>query len=500
MTFWLPSVALVAFLFVIFVIRRQGLFRPSSRVISSGVLAFLMWQALVYLRSGYTLVDAAAPTNQKILVILLLIFATNTVVLLLKQALFEILVQRYSINFQTFLFDLMSWVLIIVISLGGAGYLFDFDLTGFLVTSTVVSAIIGLSLQEVLSNLFVGIILQFETPFTVGDWVEVGGQTGRVVAQGWRTTSILTNDNHYVIFTNLTVANERIINYSRPDPVQRHEMFVGIDDNYPPLQVKKVVLEALLNSPNVVQNPPPVVQVNEFGDSEMIYKVRFWIDDYGQRDPIADEVHTRVWYALRRSNIPHSTPERNMNITMMPPFAESKQAAQRENFNVLQAMPFASQLNQTQLQRLFDISEEKIYTDGEFLVRQGDQGDSLFMIKSGVVGIFIKTDTNPHLRVDERVSGEFFGEMSLLTGDPRTASCVAEGDVQVLTISKDAFADVLTSDPVILRLFLDALDQHQLNMAKKRAQNEAELKETLAANRSALLGRITKFLGLSSTN
>ena len=90
------------------------------------------------------------------------------------------------------------------------------DLTGLLLTSTIATAVIGLSLQEILGNLFTGVILQIEAPFSVDDWVEVAGEEGKVVKQSWRTVAILTRMNNYVIFTNSHMANERIVNFSRP--------------------------------------------------------------------------------------------------------------------------------------------------------------------------------------------------------------------------------------------------------------------------------------------
>ena len=123
--------------------------------------------------------------------------------------------------------------------------LFNVNLTALVVTSTVVSAVIGLSLQDTLGSMIAGISLQMDRPFTVGDWANINGREGQVVRMNWRTITLRTLDNHHIVISNTNTAQQDIINYSQPTVVQRLHETIGLPYSVAPGEVKRVLNEVL---------------------------------------------------------------------------------------------------------------------------------------------------------------------------------------------------------------------------------------------------------------
>ncbi len=129
--------------------------------------------------------------------------------------------------------------------------------TALIATSTVLSAVIGLAMQDLLANIFAGVALQIGKPFRIGDWVTAYNQTGTVVSTSWRATRIKTRDNHLIEIPNANIAKAEIYNYSVPTPLQRRHVEVGVVYAAPPNKVKKVLKEAALAARGVLKEPEP---------------------------------------------------------------------------------------------------------------------------------------------------------------------------------------------------------------------------------------------------
>ncbi|MGB0387118.1 MAG: cyclic nucleotide-binding domain-containing protein [Ardenticatenaceae bacterium] len=480
---------------------RFGRIGFNRQVVVPSILALLAFQILYILQGSIVLPGPSQPISIQVMAIVAVVLAFNSVLQLVKWLVVEFFVTRRKIKLPRFLIDFMGWLAIAMVSLAIVRQVFQVELTGLLVTSTLATAIIGLSLQEILGNLFAGVILQIESPFAADDWVEVAGQEGRVIHQNWRTLSILTRMNHHVIFPNNSIAKQKIVNYSRPTAQQRQEVFIGVGYQHAPGEVKQVLLNALTGLKGVLAEPQPKAYLIEYAESAIQYRVTYWIADYAAKVNIEDAVMSRFWYTLQRAGMGLPRPTSEMNVRMMA--QDHAERAAGEVLGVikgfLRSLPLLEELNNAQIKRLAAGAQLHQYTTDEALVRQGEEGDSLFIIKSGHTGIYIKDQNGGkgQLRVDERTAGEFFGEMSLLTGEPRSASVIAEAETEVITIGKKDFVEILTADPMILELLLNALEKRRQNMQTKQAAADARSRQHTTNERSALLQKIVQFLGIS---
>jgi len=396
--------------------------------------------------------------------------------------------------------DLFNFVALTIIALTVLNRVFRVDLSAFLVTSTVVSAVIGLSLQDMLGNIIAGLALQIERPFAVGDWVHVGGQEGQVVQMNWRTLTLRTRDNHNIFLPNANAARQDIVNYSRPSPLQRLHTQVGVAYRHPPGLVKEVLAHAATGVEGVSAEPAPEVIVTGYGDFAIQYDLRFYITDYARVEQIRDAVLTRAWYELRRAEMTIPFPIRDVTVRTLPEDYEARAQEQlrREVFAVLRPLPLFSPLSDAQIEQLVRGAALQQYTTGEALVQQGEAGDSLFVVRSGKVRVDLRSENGQITTVAELGSGEFFGEMSLLTGEPRTASVVAETETEVVEVDKPDLAAVIESDASILEALTLALETRMRAGAERIATSTGSLKERPLPQHAALVARIRRFFGVKS--
>lgn len=144
---------------------------------------------------------------------------------------------------------------------------------------------VGFAAQETLSNIIAGFLIFIDKPFTVDDWVKVGGQYGRVSKITMRSTRIRTNNNTYVVIPNRTIINEILVNHTKHGQT-RVDIPVGIAyKEYIPA-ARDVLLRAVSGLQGTAATPPPEVVVTELGGSSVNLEVRVWIDDAASEDPV----------------------------------------------------------------------------------------------------------------------------------------------------------------------------------------------------------------------
>jgi len=116
---------------------------------------------------------------------------------------------------------------------------------------------------------------------------------------------------------------------------------------------------------------------------------------------------------------------------------------------ILKRISLFSDLSDSELERVFRLMEEKSYSRGEIILNQEDEGDSLFVIIKGRVKIFLMAEDGREVILSIMKPGDFFGEMSLLDGKPRSASASALEPSELLVLKRDGFVSVVTVSPSI---------------------------------------------------
>jgi CRP-like cAMP-binding protein len=231
------------------------------------------------------------------------------------------------------------------------------------------------------------------------------------------------------------------------------------------------------------------VILGAFDASAITYRVRFWIEDYERDEAARDQVRTAIYYAFARHGIEIPWP---IQVQYERASTEPDAAARgQERAGLLAGVDLFATLSEDLKCEVAAATVSKMYGDGEAIVRQGDPGHSMFVVGSGRALVVIEPDGREVATIER---GGYFGEMSLLTGEPRTATVLAKGDTFVIEVDAQLFRALGATSP-------QAVEQVALAAATRRAELD-ELHANAAGSAApdapaSFLDRMRRFLRLA---
>jgi small-conductance mechanosensitive channel len=366
----------------------------------------------------------------------------------------------------------------------------EVDLGALFTTSAIFGVIIGLALQDTLGNFFAGISLHADRPFQVGDVIVVGPQkhTGVIESITWRAIKIRTFQNHIVLVSNSNAAKEAIEVCPREN-LNARLVFFGTLYTDSPAKTIHVVREAVRDAENVSEKVTPIVRIRNLGESSIEWEIKYWLEDYARYNDTDALVRQRVWYALRRSGLTFAFPTRTLHLerkAVERPVTAEEQIADR-----LSAIDVFSPLSTEELRQLSTATVGHVFAPGETLIRAGDEGSSMFVVNSGKVKVQVVDPSGPRT-VAVLTEGNFFGEMALFTGEPRTANVVAVEETEVLEIGHAAMKHLFETNPSLAESISWTIAERQAALAAGSVQAaQASIQES-----AGVLASIKRFFGL----
>jgi CRP-like cAMP-binding protein len=257
-----------------------------------------------------------------------------------------------------------------------------------------------------------------------------------------------------------------------------------------PAKTIHVIREAVREADNVSEKVAPIVRIRSFGDSGVDYEVKYWLDDYAKYNDTDALVRQRIWYAFRRAGLNFAFPTRTLHVER-----RASRTARDSNGDAiaerLSAVDLFAPLSVDETTMLAQAAVSHVFAPGETVIRAGDPGSSMFVVHKGRVRVQVNDNGRPRT-VATLNEGDFFGEMALFTGEPRTANILAVEETEVLEIGHAAMKRVFDTNP-------DLVESLSFIMAERRQglASHADSATTTPNSSAGILSAIKRFFGLS---
>jgi CRP-like cAMP-binding protein len=335
--------------------------------------------------------------------------------------------------------------------------------------------------------------LQAGKAFAPGDWVRTNNFVGRVQGISWRSTAVMTRANERLEIPNSMIAKDVVVNYSNGTVAD--EVTIGLSYDAPPNYVREVIAETLRGVPGILESPAPSIYTWDYADFSIRYRVKYWMADYAEAEQVHDTVSTALWYALRRNSIEIPYPIRRLLDGHEPGLSPRAEAFEREIITELRRVDFLHDLRDAELQLLLQGVTLLKFGAGETIVREGAVGDSLYIIRSGEVEVVARAKGAQEIHIRNLERPAFFGEMALMTGEPRNATVRAHTDAELLQLSREGFTELFKSHPASASKMGEII---AFRMSERREFLEAaKLRDNSRSHAGWLLEKISAVFNLS---
>ena len=377
-------------------------------------------------------------------------------------------------------------------------FVYEKPITAIAATSGVVAFILGYSAQSTLGEVFAGISLNLARPFSRGDNVVIDDIWGTIDDVNWRSVTIRTLNGEMLTIPNSRVASNNILNRDQPVRSLRRTLNIEVDYDASPDVVRRLLIEAMKESRHVVESPPPGVVFLGYGDLGMRYDARFWLASFADWWRAGDEVGAAIWHAFRRAGIRFAFRRRDIFTAHDPDYAGIPPAAAPEPdlFALFRALAIFERVTDEDIEALVAGAARRTFGWPERIIEEGAAGDSMYLIVEGAVEVTVKQPDGTRLEVAELGPGEAIGIMSLLTGEPRSATVRAQQDVVVYEIAAPALQRVFDRHPETVELIAERVAEIQIENERKAAEYEASRQQEAARKTrliADLVGRIKAF-------
>jgi small-conductance mechanosensitive channel len=341
--------------------------------------------------------------------------------------------------------DIVVGVVYLSVGLSVLAFVFSIPIGTLVATSGVVAIILGLALQNTLSDVFSGIALTLGRPYIIGDWIVLSdGIEGRVVESNWRATHVLTGSNNVVVLPNSFLARLGLTNVSRPDGTHLLTLTVRIAPTRMPSVVVEVMHSVLLSCSSIVSEPPPTVALKGLDAVALAVELQFRVASPAKRTQARNEVLDLVYRHCKSAGLLLAMPPESVVAMTDLPTEETARPPRVEPIELIEAIPIFATLTHDEKLALAEATSTREFGRGEVIVRQGDVLPTLMMIRAGVVVMRCDGEETGRL-----APGDFFGETGLLAGMGEACTLETLTRVTAYEIDQQAFAPLLVNRPTM---------------------------------------------------
>lgn len=364
-----------------------------------------------------------------------------------------------------------------------------FDFSSLILIAGSLGVGIGFGLQNVANDIISGLSLLLDHKLKVGDFVEFDDISGNITGIFTRSTVIHTIYDQDVIVPNSYLTACKLTNWTLGNTGVWIAIQVPVSESSDPLIVTEVLLNCAALEPGVASLPKPQVLFKGIQKDAYNFELRVWTSALGQYYLLESSLYYAVEYHLRQANI--RLPSEGIRLEQKEPFwivadrdswqkAQQRQQATQPSWvesqtglylhDYLRQVPYFEHFNAIEIRHLIEQGYRQRLAAGETLFREGEPGDTFYIILSGAVNIFVE-QLDRSLQTLGR--GQFFGELALMLGIPRTASVQAITDTVLFAINQQGFQQLLQNQPKIGTRIIEEFQKHQAELEARKQDLEA---------------------------
>lgn len=387
----------------------------------------------------------------------------------------------------------LTYALLIVAGLALFLWRIDYPVTGFLVSTGVIAGIVGLALQNTLSDLFSGIALSLERPFHMNSWIELdNGTVGQVVDMTWRSTRLKTFNNTIIAVPNSVLASQSFTNLEEPTPAYSAWYFIKLSPEIEPRLAVTLIAAAIGRCRHVLTQPAPVVRLNDAQESPYKYMVWVHYRNYLAHFKAQDELFREIHGALRDAGVRPAAPFQELKLERARPLNPVAPDIKQ----TLRSFELFTGLSDTAIEQVGAGSHYSFIEAGAELMVEGAEVNAVQILVSGSIKGTVILPSGRTIEVAQLSPGESIGWAALVCGEQAVMTVTAAVDSLVVEIDGQSLKPVLHSYP--------QLKQRLAELVVERIQRASAARTAASGTRSGtrttaeILKHIENFLARSS--
>jgi CRP-like cAMP-binding protein len=294
------------------------------------------------------------------------------------------------------------------------------------------------------------------------------------------------------VIPNNVITRSPLINFSAPDPIHRQKLKIGLGYEAPPNRVKRSILTALHSVDGVLTDPAPYIFTRSYDDHAITYRIHFFIDQIHRKDHIEDAVLSRIWYQFKRDGLKVPFPIRDINLheVRAEDDAREHEAENKRVEDALSGVPFLEPLDPAERRQLAQQISRQSFASDETIIRHGDPGESFYIVASGRLSV----TTQRGVEVAILGRGDYFGEMSLMTGEARSATVAALEDTELYVVDKASFERIIKTHTELVEQIATRLSERRRALSEQDSRTDLA---TAAPSDSGIVHRIRRFFNMT---
>ena len=349
----------------------------------------------------------------------------------------------------------LGGVIVFLLAVSGIlRFVFGESVTAIWAASGAAGVVIGFALQRLILDTFSGFAIHLERPFKVGDWINVhhrmGNFIGRVEETNWRTTRLWTTSHNVVIIPNSLLTATILTNYSMPETASGFDIDFVLDFSVPTDRATRIFSAALVSTighKGLLVSPPPKVLVNGVTEHGVEYRLSYFIEPADVAPAKARDTVTRaVLKHINQAGLSLSYPRQDVFLARMP-WRHKNWSYLKDQIRQLGAISLFAEFSEEDLEFIAKHMSVHELDEKTVIVRQGEKGDSMFILAEGLLEVLIDQPDGMQVKVADLAPGTFFGEKSLLTGQSRSATVLCIAESIVCEITRNCMMSLLDRKP-----------------------------------------------------